>query len=439
MKNLLYSLVFLFLASCAANSPKPQWITDFRNDPDYYEVLTVVRTNLPGYHQIAREHATRDIAMQISTSIESEINLSESEAFGIARNEYLSSIRSSTRARLDNLSPVRSYEDKRNYWVWYRLGKSEYQAQRTRDRDAAMSRAADLLAEYEAMALNPAAGIPLLISALDQIADYLDMNLSYQGLDLGSEIIRALHALPGKIYCTWDEPETLAIARSAEPTRVSGNVTVHPSGNKVSGIPLCFRSESIDGISDTIFSDETGTFSLDIMRLDSLPEQQYIDLYFDRNHYDGLLSNPAALQIWHSIYFVPQRLSIKISRPKICLEYAYISGYQSGLRESVAGYLANLNLDLATKIENAQYLLQVRIFSKKGKYLDSLDYYSSFADIHLTLLDAQSGKTVNYIEHMGLKSGGNSRENAERNAERDAVKAIGDGLLYRLLYDVLLD
>ena len=149
--------------------------------------------------------------------------------------------------------------------------------------------------------------------------------------------------------------------------------------------------------------------------------------------------NSTALGIWQSLHFVPQRLKLIVSKPLVYLDYAYISAYQSGLSESIAGALANLKLAQSPKAETAQYTLQVRIFSKEGDYLPRMNYYTNFADIHLTLLNPQTGATVNYLELLNVKSGGNSRENAVRNTERDAVKEICDTLLYRLVYTYLIE
>ena len=89
-------------------------------------------------------------------------------------------------------------------------------------------------------------------------------------------------------------------------------------------------------------------------------------------------------------------------------------------------------------MEEADYLLKVRIFAKAGDHLPNLNFYSSFGDIHLTLQDAKSGAVINYLESLMLKSGGKSRKEAELQVERDAVSEILSGLLYRLLYDNLL-
>lgn len=435
MKALFILALLCLLFSCSTNSTLPQWIRDFEHDPLYYSALSVVNSRQEGYKELAREYAAREIAMQINTSIESEIRLSESESFGISNTEYLSLISSSTTAKLKDISPVRSYNDGKMYYVWYRISKSEYHQNRRQQRDLALAKADELLNKYDLAQSDPAYSIPLLISALDQIADFLDMELRYQDRDLGAAILSRMHSLPSLLSYKWEEEEIEVVAKAGKALSISGKVTVQQ--NPAARIPLRFYSETI-ALPESAFSDSKGLFSLNIGRIDSFESLQYIDLCFDREYYDSLFQNSAALKIWQNLHFGMQRLKLNVAKPKIYLDYAYISGYQSGHRDSVAGYLANLNLSLTSKVEEAQYLLQIRIFSKKGDYIPQLDYYSSYADIHLSLIEPETGVTVNYLERLALKSGGNSRENAERNTERDAVNEIGDSLLYKLLYNYLI-
>ncbi|MCB5253317.1 MAG: hypothetical protein RBR69_09945 [Candidatus Cloacimonadaceae bacterium] len=437
MRYLQLLAILILLSSCSSNKSLPAWIDGFEHDPQYFSALSVVNAKQPDYKELARDYAAREIAMQISTSIESDVNILESERYGISQTEYLSSVRSSTSARLTNLSPVHSYEDGQKYYVLYRLSKAEYYAQRALLRDRALVKAADLMQKYDLNQGNSSSGILLLISALDIVAEFLDMPLIYGGQDLGTQIFARLYDLPQRLIYEWDFSEVEVTAKGSKPIHISGKTFLDDLQTPVSGVPLSFSSETIK-VPEAAFSDQQGRFAIAIKRIDSFAATQYIDLHFDRHHYDAHIQNPTASGIWHSLPFVARRLRLKVSRPKLYLDYAYVSGYQSGFSESITGYLANLNLEQSPKVENAQYILQVRIFSKEGDYLPRLNYYTTFADIHLTLLDPKTGATVNYLELMNLKSGGNSPENAQRNTERDAVKEICDTLLYRLVYPYLI-
>jgi len=434
---LILACVALIISSCAQNQTLPDWITEFEHDPRYYSSLAIVNTHNPDYRMIARDYAAQEIAMQISANIEAEITLKESEISGIADTQYLSLVRGNTRASLQDLSPVRSHSDGSKYYVWYRISKADYLAQRMRERDLALSKIRDWLDKHDLDGTEPASKIIFLVSALDQIADFLDMDLRYKGKDLGTELFGRLHDLTVALDYRWDQDTVLMIAKDSNPRELSGAVSFGSSKDPAARIPLSFQTDSIE-LSPTTISDANGRFELLVTRIDSFEREQYISLGFDHAHYEHMFGSTAAYELFRGLHFASKRIKVLVSRPKIYLDYAYVSGYQGGYKDSITGYLANLNLDATSKLEEAQYILEIRIFAKPGDYISSLDYYTAFADIQMTLKDPENGATINYVEQLNFKSGGSSRQAAARNTEKEAAELIGDGLLYRFLYEYLI-
>ncbi len=436
-KGCFYLICLFCLVSCTANKNAPDWIQSQEHNPAYFSSLVHVKTSIPKYKDMAREMAANDIAMQISTYIETETQVSQTEIMGISHSEYISHIRSSSSTQLKNLSPLKSYETGGTYYVLYRLNKAEYYTDRARQRDLAISRAQDLIAQYDSAAEQPGIAIPYLLSALDLISEYLDMNLSSPKGNIAGEIFLRLNQLTHIIDYRWNTGTVSAIAKANKSITLEAKVIHHDSGEALSNIPLGASSESIV-FSNPRFGDPEGRYIFPVDRIDSLDPIQRVDLYFDKDHYSSLLQNQAALKIWQAVNFNTKSLEINVSKPLVFLDYAYLSAFQGGYRESVAGALANLNIGIAAKLDEAEYLLKIRIEAKPGKYINNMKHYTSLADIRLSLIDPVSGATVNYLEHTDLKSGAATREEAERNAERDSATLIGDSLLYRLLYMHLL-
>jgi hypothetical protein len=436
---LIISICAITLGACAPKAQLPVWINQQDHDPRYYSAMAVVSTKIPDYKMIARDYAARDIAMQISTTISSEINLHESEIMGISRQDYVSEIRSTTNAKVKNLSPQYSFKDGSKYYVLYRLSKAEYQSQRIREKDLALFRAHEYLEGFDSDRHEPAVRIRFLISALDELAEYLDMDLSHSDRDLHNELFRRLENLPVWLRYSWDTPLMSVIAKDPRPVPLSGTAALAIDSEIVPAahIPFEIRCAKL-ALDEKLFSDEQGKLSHNIPRIDSLDPEQLIEMGFDQEHYLGFFTSSTAKAIWQNLKFPSAYLRLDVSRPKIFLDYAYVSGYQSGHKDQVVGYLANLNLENTTQIENAQYLLKIRIHARDGDYIRHLDYYSSFADVHMELVDPQSGATINFVEALSIKSGAKDRKQAILNAEQEAVKTIGDFLLYRLLYDRLL-
>lgn len=438
MKYCYLALVFLLLGACSSNQSVPEWTNSIVHDPLYFSALIKVPTTLPDYRERAQELAANEIAMQISTTIDTQIKLTQTEIMGISGSEYIAQIRSSSSAQIKNLTPTMSYKSKNIYYVLYRVNKAEYYAQRERQRDIAVATAHDLLVQYDTNIHKPAVAIPLLILALDIISEFADMDLADTKGNIVSDIYSRLHKLPLSISYAWQNDSQKVKAKLKKNIVLEGNVFELPSQNPLINMPMSANSEYLD-FTNPIFSDKEGKFSFTLPCIDSFEAIQPIGLSICKQYYMDMITNPTARKVWQNLIFDTVWLSLEVSRPSVFLDYAYLSAFQGGYRESLIGYLANLNVDLAQKLADADFLLQIRVEAREGNFINNLKQYTANTNIRLSLIDPQSGATLNYIDHSGLKSAAKSRETAERNAESDAAKLMGESLLYRLLYKHVIE
>ncbi|HQQ67336.1 MAG TPA: LPP20 family lipoprotein [Candidatus Cloacimonadota bacterium] len=408
-------------------------------DPLYYQAVVRVERSARNYKELARDKALRSIAMQISTTIEAEINVSEREAWGVMDSEYLSTLRATSSASIRDLQLKDSFTTGKDYYALYRLNKAEYQAQRAIEARRAVNSSVELYRKFLDPATELAHGIPLLLKALDNLVNYPDMELVYDdGRNIYNDLQSSLQALGSELCVTFEEDRIATKARLSQ-TQYARASVLH-RGTACPNISLiCGFDEGEGLLSSSLITDRKGESLLEIRRVISSQSPQRIRLEIDKNAFINDSYSSAVKRMWESVHFSPAYLTLDVSQPLIYLDYSFIASYQNGLRDNVANQLANLQLGVATRLDEADYLLEVRIFAKKGEHLDNLNYYTSYGDIHLSLKDPKRGSTVNYLEKLNFKSGGNSREKAERAVEQDAVKMINDGLLYRLLYDALLD
>lgn len=441
MKLYFAIALLLLFSACSINHKSPQWLLETPSDPAFYTAIVNEDTTRKNYKDLAREKALRDIAMQISTQIEASIRVSEHESMGIATSEYLSTLEATSSASIRDMQLLDSYKTGTKYYAYYRLNKAEYHAQRKIQCDRALESALDMLQRYDASEADIAQGIPLLLQALESLVDYLDMDLNYSGhqstINVYNEILSRLRSLAAKLKIEFAQPRMQATARLAMLQYAIGRTSLEDQA--CPNVPLKAAFQDSKGeLRESIVSDHKGDFELAIKRIESPESPQRIKVELDTAVLAKHLSKPAAIKLWQSISFSPAYLNLDVHRPLIYLDYSFIASYQNGLRDVLASKLANLDLALANKLEDAQYLLEVRIFAKKGEHLNNLDYYTSYGDIHLSLKNPKTGANLNYLERLNLKSGGNTREKAERAVEYESVKVINDGMLYRLLYDAIL-
>ncbi len=347
-----------------------------------------VRTNQPGYREQARDIAASEIAMQISTVVESDIRLTQSEVMGIPGSEYVSK------------SGASATPDSRNWFRCIRMNPAVITmcctvtqggilCSENQQKDLAVTGAAELLSQYDLHRANPAIAIPHLVSALNLISPFLDMELYFQETDLASEVYSRLHQLPGLINYKWSHDVINAKAKVKDSLILEGSAWLTDSSNPVVNLPLKAISSTIS-INNPVFTDSQGSFNFVISRIENTEPEQSVDLGFDRDYYLDLISNPAARKIWQSINFSTSRMRVAVQKPMLFLEYAYISGFQSGYRDTVSGAIASLGMGTTSHLPEADYILRVRVEVTGGEYLNSMRYYTALSEIRLSLIEAKA-------------------------------------------------
>lgn len=439
----LLFIILLLISACSVNQAVPDWAQSTPRDSQYYIGVGKVSRSDPDYRELASNRAIQDIALQINAQVSASLSTQEREQFGVFSTDYLSQIETSTTAWLSDLQPYDSFESKSTYYVYYRLNKQQYHAQRTQLKNQALAQAADLLDKYEAQRANPAQAIPLLLAALDQVIDYVDMDLftMWQGRqqNIYNEIIARIRDLPSRIKLQWEPDRMSVVAKLPRPLSLKGTASYGEDGDQAlpcASLPVTFGFKHAP--ISPVFTNGSGKWEASLGRISSPESVQSISVSLDKGYFSKNIVKVATRKLWESTSFPSVSLILEVRRPRLYLDYAFISGFQGGLRESIVGQLANFDIAMADKVSEADFLLNLRIYPKQGEYLSNLSYYTSYGDVQITLLDPASGATINYLESLGVKSGGTSRENAERAVEKDCVKAINDGLLYRLLYDTIL-
>ena len=123
--------LFIFLISLVfAQEKKPNWVEKRPNTPAYYHGIGVVPKNgVPQeYLQRAKDAALNDIAQQIVVSIDASQISKLSEKLDEFKVEYQSAVQTSTKADLEGVEPVDTWEGNDQYWVYYRLDIAEYKS-----------------------------------------------------------------------------------------------------------------------------------------------------------------------------------------------------------------------------------------------------------------------------------------------------------------------
>lgn len=208
MKYLLFFLIIV-LASCASKKKitefeaQPGWVQKKPVEAGYYiGIGSAKKVGTPlQYIREAKEDALADLASEIAIQISSSSVLRTIETEYGNSQTFSQRIETQSSDYLEGFEPVEEYETEKLFWVYYRIGKTEYQKAKARKKEAAVAAA---LARYRAG--NTAEdeesfveAIQFYLKGLQDLRAYLqeDTPVGYEGenIDLGNELYSALSNL----------------------------------------------------------------------------------------------------------------------------------------------------------------------------------------------------------------------------------------------------
>lgn len=116
---------------------KPAWVTAKPNDVNYYTGVGVANKKLNDYAGVAKKNALQDLVSEIRITVSSTSILNQIDKNYQFKEEYESKIKTSAAAEIQDFERVAAFEDEDTYWVYYRLSKATFSAQKQKSLDDA--------------------------------------------------------------------------------------------------------------------------------------------------------------------------------------------------------------------------------------------------------------------------------------------------------------
>lgn len=151
LKQLTYFLLFSLVLACSPKDvqetevPKPSWVDQRPIDNSYYIGIGSASKQLDpvNFAQSAKKNALDDLSSEISVTVKSSSFLNTMESNNYFREEFTSNIATYTEEKLEGFEIVGAWEDKSEYWIFYRLSKAQHSAIKEEKKRLAMNSAAD--------------------------------------------------------------------------------------------------------------------------------------------------------------------------------------------------------------------------------------------------------------------------------------------------------
>ncbi|MDP3114250.1 MAG: LPP20 family lipoprotein [Candidatus Cloacimonadaceae bacterium] len=441
VKITLLLIIIWMLCSCSFSKAVPTWTKAEPIDPAFYSSVVNINKGIANYKDRAFDNAVKNISMQISVQVDAQLSLIDTESSGIPRSEFVSQIQTSSRALLTDVQLTGTYESKKEYWAYYRLSKDIYRSQRMRRRDLAVSQALGQLIQYDNAGSDIATGIPLLLEALEQVVDYLDLDLSAdylsQRINLYNELSRRLRQLPLQLTFSADPSILEMVAKQKTEKRILITLNYKKDDQQNYGcdhFPLVFRFSRGSGkMPLSGMTDSKGQYLLPVERITSFEANQLIEVGIDKSHYAKRLTNPIIRKLLDTIVFKHAQIPIRVGKPKVCLQYSFNDSKGTIYRKVLQDRLIDMDIDITDSPQSADYIIEVKIVSRPGTYISALNLHSAFGDVYCAIKNARSGEIIISDTIQNVKNNAPRMLQAETDAELSAVNALSDGVLYRLV------
>jgi hypothetical protein len=226
----LMFLMVALMAACKGNketvaagsqstseTPPPEWVGNRPHSGSHYiGIGSCSKFSQPyDYQTIAKKNALNDLASEISVRVQGQTFLNSLEVNKSFSEEFISNVSTSTDAKIEDYEIAGSWENKNEFWVFYRLDKGQYQAQKMAKKSAALNLANDfyqkgITAEQNA---NVAAAFDLYMRAIFALKDYWNESNEYMTesgkVYLDNEIFSAMQRMCGSLQLRVDKNKVL--------------------------------------------------------------------------------------------------------------------------------------------------------------------------------------------------------------------------------------
>jgi hypothetical protein len=428
-----FTLIQPVLAQSNADCGKrPVWIAAPTIDPAYYIGIGQGTSD-----SAARETAKRQLASEISVTIEGDFRQRTSERGEEFSQDALELVRSRTRAELDAFELVDAWRCGSQHWAYYRLSKVDYAKRQSEKHNNAISRCLDffLRAQRRQTEGAIAAALGLYIQALHAAQKYPEapLKVEHEGrtLLLANELATRIPDLLGRIrLAAHPGPYTGKINGPIDkPLRVAASYLDGSGSNvPVADLPLRFRFAHGDGaLLETTQTDAQGRTSSQVRKIRSREKTQIVRTTLDT----------AQLAIGNGLQLPSAQFVLSVSGPTVHIQTAAALAGQTidspYVEDAITISLPQHGFAQTGDIANSDYLIELKMSARNGNSLTGGQLYSAFVDLDIAVLDLAKGVEVYRQSISRIKGISRSFARARDKAFAQVGTKLSDDVMPELL------
>ena len=421
-------VALFFLAACSPSvnkppvdpNPRPSWMSAKPMADSYY--VGIGHSNKTGtnnYVQEAKKSALEDMVSEIKVNVSSTSVLTQIDNNKEFRERYEQMIQTTAADEIEEFESVDSWEDDKDYWVYYRLSKQRYREIKEQQKRDAVTLALDYFtkAKQSERDSNPIQALGFYYQGFRAVEKYLaePITLTFEGKEiiLTNEIYASMQKLLDDIVLT-ATPSQLSLNRRV--AQGSQSVMVHAAGKSsrksMADLPLkaAFEKGSGDVFPDYKTTPE-GQAKILLTKIGSRELEQSVAVSVNLLAFAG--ANPSPIFALVSSKMTVPKVSIVMEVQRPIVFVSAVEKNFGNLRQpqqitnKVKNFLAKEGFEFTEDKSKAELVMDITSDSEKGavsgsiyiSYVTSVIRVSTVRDnkeIYATTLDRVKGYSLDY-------------------------------------------
>ena len=435
-------------ATAPQDVPKPAWVSARPSgDFDYIGIGTCPKARAD-FQESAKKSALNDLASEISVRVEGNSLLSTLDEKTRFSETFTSNINTSTNEQLEGYEQVDTWQNATEFWVYYRLSKSEHARIKAERKAKAIAQAKDgyMRAQQQLVMGDLKGAFDQDLRALIAMKEYWGesdvVTVGDKQVPLANEIFADLQRLTNGVRFT-ALPERCALDyanRFKRELLISAAFADGKQSRDLVQLPVIIGFPGSNGkVSESKNTDTEGRLRTTVQRVEMSGAAAELLV---RLNVEDLVSkdlDPVFVKPLVGSLTIPElRVPIDRAMPKV-----YITSDEMNLGKPVtAGIALGIKEELTSKgfrftdrLSDADVLMNLSAFTREGG--ESSGFYTTLLDVTYTFRDRRTNETIVEGGKQGLKgiqldyvrAGMDAYKKAGNELRKDLVNSMMNALL----------
>ena len=409
--------------------PAPDWVHQRPHDGAYYIGVgsSNKKTQPLDFQTIAKKNALNDLATEISVRVQGETTMNSQEYNRAFSEEFMSSIHTSTDAKIEDYEVAGLWENETEYWVFYRLNKAQHQSRVREMKRQALSSSNDYWEKGKSSAAlgNVNAAFDLFMHGLFAMKEYWsepnEFDTPSGKIFLDNELMNSMRSLFSDITITASESKITLDSKNS--FRYDVNVNVLYNGQAARSLPISYVYEQETYMKPkTSVTSETGDLRIPVEKASSksksnqlkitIEPQSFLTADLDKTLQSAIIKGFRVQQVLIPIDFVS---------PSFFLKTADTGNNSLTLSNGMANELQKRGYRIVATEKETNYSIHLQTALKPGGSSDG--FVVSYLDLVVEVKEMKTGNIayregITGIKGVGLNESGASNDAFKRGREK---------------------